>query len=333
MKKVKLGSQGLEVSQVGLGCMGMTKFAGHDVYKTADEKEALLTIERSLELGGNFLDTADQYGPWENERFIAKAIHGKRDKYVIATKFGHEINDNGELTWGINATPQYVKKAAERSLKNLKTDCIDLYYLHRLDPNVPVEETIGAMADLVQEGKVKYLGLSEVSVNTIKKAHAVHPISALQSEFSLFERSVENAGILKAINEMGIGFVSYSPLGRGFLTGDIKSAEDLSEDDWRLNIPRFQGEYLQKNIELVKEIGKLASEKEATTAQIALAWVISKGIIPIPGTSRRTNLEKNYASADIHLSESEIKRLEEIIPPGADTGARYDEHGMESIDQ
>ncbi|MBD8080811.1 aldo/keto reductase [Chryseobacterium caseinilyticum] len=333
MKKVKLGSQGLEVSQIGLGCMGMTKFAGHDVYKTADEKEALLTIERSLELGGNFLDTADQYGPWENERFIAKAIHGKRDEYVIATKVGHEINDKGELTWGINATPQYVKKAAERSLKNLKTDCIDLYYLHRLDPNVPVEETVGAMADLVQEGKVKYLGLSEVSVNTIKKAHAVHPISALQSEFSLFERSVENAGILKAINEMGIGFVSYSPLGRGFLTGDIKSAEDLSEGDWRLNIPRFQGEYLQKNIELVKEIGKLASEKEVTTAQIALAWVISKGIIPIPGTSRRTNLEKNYASADIHLSDSEIKRLEEIIPPGADTGARYDEHGMESIDQ
>lgn len=333
MKKVKLGSQGLEVSQVGLGCMGMTKFAGHDVYKKTDEKEALLTIERSLELGANFLDTADQYGPWENERFIAKAIKENRDKYVIATKFGHEINDQSELTWGINATPEYVKKAAERSLKNLKTDCIDLYYLHRLDPNVPIEDTIGAMADMVHEGKVKYLGLSEVSAETIRRAHAIHPISALQSEYSLFERSVEDAGILAAILEMGIGFVSYSPLGRGFLTGDIKSANDLSEGDWRLNIPRFQGEYLQKNVELVNEIGKLASEKDVTTAQIALAWIVSKGIVPIPGTSKRSNLEKNYASADILLSDSDIERLENIIPAGTEIGARYDDHGMESIDQ
>lgn len=333
MEKVKLGSQGLEVAKVGLGCMGMTKFAGHDVYKAADEKEALLTIQRSLELGGNFLDTADQYGPWENERLIAKAIKGNRDQYVIATKFGHEIDDNGDLTWRINATPDYIRKAAERSLKNLKTDCIDLYYLHRLDPNVPIEETIGAMSQLVQEGKVKYLGLSEVSKETIKRAHAVHPISALQTEFSLFERSVENAGILETINDMGIGFVSYSPLGRGFITGDIKSAEDLSEGDWRLNLPRFQGDYLKNNLKLVKEIEKLASEKEVTTAQVALAWVISKGIVPIPGTSKRTHLEKNYAAADIQLGHSDIERLEKIIPPGTDTGARYDGHGMETIDQ
>ncbi|MFL9835576.1 aldo/keto reductase [Chryseobacterium terrae] len=333
MKKVKLGSQGLEVSQVGLGCMGMTKFAGHDVYKKADEKEALLTIERSLELGGNFLDTADQYGPWENEKFIAKAINGKRNQYAIATKFGHEINDQGELTWGINARPEYVKKAAEQSLKNLGTDYIDLYYLHRLDPNVPIEETVGAMAELVSEGKVKYLGLSEVSLETIRRANAVHPISALQTEYSLFERTVEENGILKGIAEMGIGFVSYSPLGRGFITGDIKSAADLSEGDWRLNIPRFQGEYLQKNLDLVKEIGKLAAEKDVTTAQIALAWVLSKGIVPIPGTSKRINLEKNYASADINLSDSDIERLENIIPAGTDVGARYDDHGMETIDE
>lgn len=333
MKKIKLGSQGLEVSQVGLGCMGMTKFAGHDVYKKADEKEALLTIERSLELGGNFLDTADQYGPWENERFVAKAIKGNRDQYIIATKFGHEIDSNGQLTWGINATPEYVKKAAESSLRNLKTDCIDLYYLHRLDTNVPIEDTIGAMADLVQEGKVKYLGLSEVSVETIKRAHAVHPISALQSEYSLFERSVEETGILNSLKELGIGFVAYSPLGRGFITGDIKSADDLSEGDWRLNIPRFQGDFLQKNLKLVKEIEMLATEKGVTTAQIALAWVISKGIIPIPGTSKRTHLEKNYASAEIQLSDLEIEHLEKIIPLGTDVGARYDDHGMKTIDQ
>jgi len=333
MKKIKLGSQGLEVSQIGLGCMGMTKFAGHDVYKKANENEALLTIERSLELGGNFLDTADQYGPWENERFIAKAIKGNRDKYVIATKFGHEINDNGELTWKINATPEYVKKAAESSLRNLKTDCIDLYYLHRLDTNVPIEDTVGAMADLVQEGKVKYLGLSEVSIETIKRAHSVHPISALQSEYSLFERSVEETSILKSLNELVIGFVAYSPLGRGFITGDIKSADDLKEGDWRLNIPRFQGKYLEKNLELLKEIEKLASVKKVTTAQIALAWVVSKGIVPIPGTSKRSNLEKNYGSAEIQLSDLEVEHLEKIIPLGTDVGARYDDHGMETIDQ
>ncbi|MBD8488505.1 aldo/keto reductase [Echinicola sp. CAU 1574] len=333
MKNVKLGSQGLVVPQVGLGCMGMTQFAGHDVYKSADQEEAILTIHRALELGGNFLDTADQYGPGDNERLIGKAVQGKRDQYIIATKFGYEIDDKGELTWKKNATPEYVRKAVERSLKNLNTDYIDLYYLHRLDPNVPIEDTIGAMAELVQEGKVKYLGLSEVGVNTINRAHSIHPISALQTEYSLFERTVEEAGILKALEEMEIGFVPYSPLGRGFISGDIKSPSDLKEGDWRLNIPRFQGEQFQKNLDLVKEIGILANEKQVTTAQLALAWVFSKGYVPIPGTAKRKHLEKNIEATDITLSTEDIERLESIVPLGLDTGARYDAHGMESIDQ
>ncbi len=333
MKKVKLGSQGLVVPQVGLGCMGMTKFAGHDVYKTADQEEAINTIHRALELGGNFLDTADQYGPGDNERLLGKAIQGKRDQYTIATKFGYEINDKGELTWKVNATPEYVRTAVERSLKNLNTDYIDLYYLHRLDPNVPIEDTIGAMADVVKEGKVKYLGLSEVTAETIKRAHNIHPISALQTEYSLFERTVEEAGILKALDEMGIGFVPYSPLGRGFITGDIKSPSDLKEGDWRLNIPRFQGEQFQKNLDLVQEIELIANEKQVTTAQLALAWVLVKGYVPIPGTSKRTHLEKNFEATNIILSNEDVQRLERIVPLGADTGARYDAHGMESIDQ
>jgi aryl-alcohol dehydrogenase-like predicted oxidoreductase len=242
IQKTKLGSQGLVVPLVGLGCMGMTTIAGMDIYGQADEAESIATIHRSLELGGNFLDTADLYGPLLNERLIAKAIKGNRDKYIIATKFGYEIDDTEQLTWRINGKRDYVKKAVERSLKNLGTDYIDLYYLHRLDPNTPIEETVAAMAELVKAGKVGYIGLSEVSSETIKKAHQIHPLTAVQTEYSLFERSAEEAGILDTLEALGIGFVAYSPLGRGFISGEIKSLDDFPANDFRSGIPRFQGE-------------------------------------------------------------------------------------------
>ena len=332
MKKVKLGNQGLIIPNMGLGCMGMTGFGDADMYGKSDEKEAIATIHRSLELGGNFLDTADLYGPFTNERLIAKAIEGQRDEYIIATKFGWEIDDNEQVTWKINGEKEYVKKSVERSLKNLKTDYIDLYYMHRLDKNVPVEETVGAMADLVKEGKIGYIGLSEVSSETVKKAHAVHPISAVQSEYSLFERTVEEKGVIKTLSELGIGFVAYSPLGRGFLSGNIKTIEDLPEKDFRRGIPRFQGEQFQRNIELVEAIENMAKEKEITSSQLALAWIISKGIVPIPGTKRRKYLEQNIAASDIQLTENDLATLESIVPLGTDTGNPYDEFSMGLLD-
>ncbi len=333
IKKTNLGSQGLVVPLVGLGCMGMTKIAGMDIYGQADETESIATIHRSLELGGNFLDTADLYGPLFNERLVAKAIKGNRGQYVIATKFGYEIDDNGDLTWQINGKKDYVKKAVERSLKNLGTDYIDLYYLHRLDPNTSIEETVGAMAELVKEGKVGYIGLSEVSSETIKKAHQIHPLTAVQTEYSLFERTVEEAGILDTLQGLGVGFVAYSPLGRGFLSGDIKSPEDFPENDFRKAIPRFQGEQFYKNIELVKEIKKLADEKGITPSQLAIAWIISKGFLPIPGTKRVKFAEQNIAAASIVLSPTDLEKLEAIVPLGTSTGARYDEANMAGIDQ
>lgn len=332
MSKVKLGSQGLIIPNIGLGCMGMTGFGDADMYGKTDEQEAIATIHRSLELGGNFLDTADLYGPFTNERLIAKAIEGNRNQYIIATKFGWEIDDNDEVTWKINGTKDYVKKSVERSLKNLKTDYIDLYYMHRLDKNVPVEETLDAMSDLVKEGKIGYIGLSEVSSETVKKAHAVHPITAVQSEYSLFERTVEEKGVIKTLNELGIGFVAYSPLGRGFLSGQIRSIDDLPENDFRRGIPRFQEQHFLKNIELVEAIESLAKEKEITSSQLALAWIISKGIVPIPGTKRRKYLEQNIEASKIVLSESDIQKLESIVPLGTDTGATYDEFGMGLLD-
>lgn len=332
MKKVKLGNQGLIIPNIGLGCMGMTGFGDADMYGKSDEKEAIATIHRSLELGGNFLDTADLYGPFTNERLIAKAIEGQRDEYIIATKFGWEIDDNEQVTWKINGEKEYVKKSVERSLKNLKTDYIDLYYMHRLDKNVPVEETVGAMADLVKEGKIGYIGLSEVSSETVKKAHAVHPISAVQSEYSLFERTVEEKGVIKTLSELGIGFVAYSPLGRGFLSGNIKTIEDLPENDFRRGIPRFQGEQFQRNIELVEAIENMAKEKEITSSQLALAWIISKGIVPIPGTKRRKYLEQNIAASDIQLTQNDLATLESIVPLGTDTGNPYDEFSMGLLD-
>ncbi len=331
IEKMTLGSQGLAVPKVGLGCMGMTQIAGADVYGSADEKEAIATIHRSLELGGNLLDTADLYGPLLNERLIAKAIRGNRDKYIIASKFGYEIDDSEHLTWNFNGKPAYVKKALERSLKNLNTDHIDLYYLHRLDPNTPVEETVEAMAALVKEGKVRYIGLSEVSSETIKEAHKVHPLTAVQTEYSLFERTVEEADILKTLDELGIGFVAYSPLGRGFLTGDITSPDDFAEDDFRRQIPRYQGEQFYKNLELVQAIQKMAGEKDITPSQLAIAWVIAKGYLPIPGTKHVKYVEQNIAATSINLSQAEMDQLASIVPLGNSTGARYDEASMTHI--
>ncbi|CAA9198892.1 Aldo-keto reductase IolS [Flavobacterium bizetiae] len=333
IKKIKLGNQGLIVPNIGLGCMGMTQIAGADIYGKADEKEAIATIHHSLELGGNFLDTADLYGPLHNERLIAKAIKGNRNAYSIATKFGFEIDDKEQLTWKFNGTKDYVKKAAERSLKNLGTDYIDLYYLHRLDPNTPIEETIAAMSELVKEGKVGYIGLSEVASETIRRAHKIHPITALQTEYSLFERNVEELGILDTLQELEIGFVAYSPLGRGFISGDIKSPDDFPADDFRRNLPRFQTPQFEKNIQLVNEIIKMAEEKQITPSQLALSWIVSKNILPIPGTKRVKYVEENIEAAQMTLTTEEINRLEKIIPLGTETGMRYDEANMAFVNQ
>jgi len=332
MKTINLGSEGLVVPIIGLGCMGMTGFEEGNMYGEADEQEAIATIHRSLELGGNFLDTADLYGPFKNEQLIAKAIQGNRDKYSIATKFRWEIDDNNKVTWAINGKKEYVKKAVERSLKNLNTDYIDLYYLHRLDKNTPVEETIEAMSGLVKEGKVGYLGLSEVSSETVRRAHAIHPVTAVQSEYSLFERTIEERGILHTLKELGIGFVAYSPLGRGFLSGQIRTIDDLPENDFRRAIPRFQEAYFHKNIDLVNAIGAMAEEKKVTPSQLVLAWIISKGILPIPGTKRRKYLEQNIAATEIELNDADLAKLESIVPLGTDTGKPYDEFSMSLLD-
>lgn len=332
LNQIKLGSQGLTIPNIGLGCMGMTGFEDAHMYGEVDEKEAIATIHRSLELGGNFLDTADLYGPFKNEQLIAKAMGNSRDQYIIATKFGWEIDDHDQVTWAINGTKDYVKKAVERSLKNLKTDYIDLYYMHRLDKNTPVEETVGAMSDLVKEGKVRYIGLSEVSSETVRKAHTIHPLTAVQSEYSLFERTAEEKGVLATLKELGIGFVAYSPLGRGFLSGQIRSINDLPENDFRRAIPRFQEAYFNKNIELVKAIESMAAEKNVTSSQLALAWIISKGIVPIPGTKRRKYVEQNIDATKIHLQEADLLKLESIVPLGTDTGAPYDEFSMGLLD-
>ncbi|MFH6963004.1 aldo/keto reductase [Flavobacterium plurextorum] len=331
IKEMNLGTQGLIIPNIGLGCMGMSQIAGNDIYGKADETESIKTIHRSLELGGNFLDTADLYGPLANERLISKAIKGNRNAYKIATKFGFEINDNEELTWQFNGKKEYVKKAVERSLKNLGTDYIDLYYLHRVDPNTPIEETVQAMSDLVKEGKVGYIGLSEVSSETIKKAHKIHPLTAVQSEYSLFERSIEEDGIIKTLEELQIGVVAYSPLGRGFISGEIQHPENLPENDFRRSIPRFQGEQFYKNIELLNEINVIAHERKITASQLALAWIASKGFLAIPGTKRVKYVEQNIEAAQLVLTPEELNRLESIIPIGTITGNRYDEAGMKSV--
>jgi aryl-alcohol dehydrogenase-like predicted oxidoreductase len=323
IKQMNLGSQGLVIPTIGLGCMGMSKMNGAGVYGKADDKESIDTIHRSFDLGGNFLDTADIYGLGENERLVAKAVSGNRDKYIIATKFGVEIDNDGNRTGRINGTKSYMRKAIERSLRNLNTDYIDLYYLHRLDINTPVEETVAAMAELVEEGKVRYIGLSEVGSETIRKAHGVYPLTAVQSEYSLFERQIEMLGILDTLKELGIGLISYSPLGRGFLSGTIKNPNELEEGDWRRNTPRFQLDQFNKNSELLDKIKQVAAEKNITPSQLALAWVIAKGHVPIPGTKRIKYVEENIAAANITLSQENIDLLESIIPLGTDTGDRY----------
>lgn len=323
IKQVKLGSQGLIIPTIGLGCMGMSKLKGSSIYGDADETESIATFHRSFELGGNFLDTSDMYGEGENEKLVAKAVAGNRHKYIIATKFGVEMDDEGNRTGKVNGSKSYLKKAVERSLRNLNTDYIDLYYLHRLDTNTPIEDTVGAMAELVKEGKVRYIGLSEVGSETIRKAHRTYPLTAVQSEYSLFERQIEEIGIIDTLKELGIGLISYSPLGRGFLSGTIKHPEDLVEGDWRRYMPRFQNEQFYKNIELLDKIKQVAEEKNITPSQLALAWVITKGHVPIPGTKRVKYVEENIAATSIELSQQELDRLESLIPLGTPTGDRY----------
>ena len=318
MNKRRLGTQGLETSALGLGCMGMSEF-----YGTADEGEAIATIHRALELGVNFLDTADAYGPFKNERLVGRAIKDRRDEVVLATKFGSVRNEQGERL-GIRGDREYVLAACNASLERLGTEYIDVYYQHRVDPDTPIEETVGAMAELVERGKVRYLGLSEAAADTIRRAHAVHPISALQSEYSLWTRDVEDE-ILPAIRELGIGLVAYSPLGRGFLSGRILSVDDLEASDFRRANPRFQGENFQKNLDLVERVEELAASKGCTAAQIALAWVLAQGedIVPIPGTTRVKNLEENVSALDVELSDEELRDLEAVFPNGAAAGDRY----------
>ena len=327
MKKRKLGTEGLVVSEQGLGCMGMSEF-----YGATDEAESIATLHRALDLGIDFLDTSDMYGPYKNEELISKVLRDRRDEIVIATKFGIQRDPASETGRSINGRPEYVREACDGSLKRLGVECIDLYYQHRVDPTVPIEETVGAMSELVRLGKVLYLGLSEAAAETIRRAHAVYPITALQTEYSLWSRDPEDE-ILAAVRELGIGFVAYSPLGRGFLTGQIKSFDDLAEDDYRRYAPRFQGENFSKNLKLVARVTELAREKGVTPGQLALAWVLAQGedVVPIPGTKRRRYLEENAAASEIELTADDLARINEIAPQGAAAGTRYPEAMMKFV--
>ncbi|MFG2425968.1 aldo/keto reductase [Streptomyces sp. NPDC048448] len=317
METRTLGRQGLTVSAQGLGCMGMSVF-----YGATDETESLATIDRALEWGVTLLDTAESYGPFVNERLLGKALAGRREAAVLATKTGMEITDDGRMV-GLNGRPEYVRRALERSLRHLETDHVDLYYLHRIDPQVPIEETVGALAELVAEGKVRHIGVCEASARTIRRAHAVHPLTAVQTEYSLFEREIEHNGVLDALQELGIGLVAYSPLGRGFLSGVITSADDFAADDWRRTDPRFQGENFDRNLDVVREVRRIASAKDVTPSQLALAWVQHQGAVAIPGTKRRRYLEENVAAAEVTLTAGDIAAIEAVAPHGAVTGERY----------
>jgi aryl-alcohol dehydrogenase-like predicted oxidoreductase len=318
MKTRQLGNQGLQVSALGLGCMGMSEF-----YGKRDETEAIATIRHALDLGVTLLDTADMYGQGHNEELVGKAIADRREQVILATKFGILRGENAGFR-GVNGKPEYVHQACDASLRRLGIDTIDLYYLHRVDPEVPIEDTVGAMAELVQQGKVRYLGLSEVAPDTLRRAHAVHPISALQTEYSLWSRDPEDE-ILPTIRELGIGFVPYSPLGRGFLSGQFKSPDDFPTGDYRLNSPRFQGENFYKNLEVVEQVKEIAQAKEVTTSQLAIAWLLAQGddIVPIPGTKNRQYLAENVAAAEITLTAQEIAQIEAVAPQGVSAGDRY----------
>ena len=327
MQTRTLGLKGPTVSALGLGCMGMSEF-----YGARDDDESIATIHRALDLGVNFLDTSDAYGPHTNEVLVGRAIADRRDEVVLATKFGIVRDPDDPAARGQNGTPEYVRQSAEASLRRLGLDHIDLYYQHRVDPRTPIEETVGAMAELVQEGKVRYLGLSEASPDTLRRANAVHQITALQTEYSLWSREPEDE-ILPTCRELGIGFVAYSPLGRGFLTGAIQSVDDLDEDDYRRFSPRFQGENFQRNLDLVTKISELAADKAVTPAQLALAWVLSQGedIVPIPGTKRRARLEENAAAVDVVLNDDELREIADALPEAA--GQRYPEAMMQSVNR
>jgi aryl-alcohol dehydrogenase-like predicted oxidoreductase len=327
MNRRILGSQGLEVSAEGLGCMGMTW-----VYGAGDEQSGLETIHRAIELGVTFLDTAEIYGPYTNEELVGRAIAGRRDEVELATKFGFAIDPDDPRRRGVDGSPENVRRACDGSLQRLGTDHIDLFYQHRIDPAVPIEETVGAMGELVEAGKVRYIGLSEASADTIRRAHAVHPVTAVQSEYSLWTRDPEDE-VLPTLRELGIGLVAYSPLGRGFLTGAIRSLDDLPEDDWRRTNPRFQEDALRENLRLADRVAEIAEQIDATAAQVALAWVLAKGedIVPIPGTKSPERIEENAAAVELQLSDEQIADLDQAVSPDAVRGARYDDSGMELL--
>jgi aryl-alcohol dehydrogenase-like predicted oxidoreductase len=330
MIKRELGESGLRVSAIGLGCMGMSEF--YEPNKRNDD-ESIRVIHRYLDAGGDFLDTADVYGIGTNESLVGKAIRGRRDAVVVATKFANVRGPKGEFL-GVRGDPAYVRQCCDSSLKRLGIDVIDLYYQHRVDPRTPIEDTVGAMAELVKAGKVRYLGLSEAAPATIRRAAKVHPIAALQTEYSLWSRDVEQM-LLPTVRELGIGFVAYSPLGRGFLTGRFKAFDDLPADDWRRNMPRFQGENFGKNLGLVQKLEQLAAAKGATASQLALAWVLAQGddIVPIPGTRQATNLDDNLGAVNVRLTADELKEIDAIVPAGVAAGARYSEQAMAAIDR